>query len=156
MGNVFRSKSIKRISSPEELGQYVEISGRFSWGILIAVFIFIAGVLVWAFTGRVETSVDFGAVVSDGVLTGYIPEDEIGELETGAAVYIDGEKYTVSEISPHPERLPEDTQDYVMHIGRLIPDSFVYIFKANCSIPDGIYSATVVTESIRPVELILK
>lgn len=156
MSSVFRNKSIKRISSPEQLNQYVEISGRFSWGILIAVIIFIAGVLIWSFTGRVDTKVTFGAVVSDGVLIGCLKEEEIGELKAGAAVYIDGKKYTVSEVSSQPKRLSEDTEDYVMHIGRLTSDSWVYEFKADCKLTDGIYRASAVTESIRPVELILK
>lgn len=156
MSSVFRNKSIKRISSPEQLNQYVEISGRFSWGILIAVIVFIAGVLIWSFTGRVDTKVTFGAVVKDGVLTGCLKEEEIGELKEGAAIYIDGKKYTVFEISAQPERLLEDTEDYVMHIGNLMPDSWVYEFKAYCTLPDGIYRASAVTESIRPVELILK
>lgn len=156
MSSVFREKSIKRISSPEQLNQYVEVSGRFSWPVLIAVIVFIAGVLIWSFTGRVDTRVTFGAVVSDGVLTGCLKEEEIGRLKEGAAVYIDGDKYTVSEISTQPERLSEDTDDYVMHIGKLTQDSWVYEFKADCALPDGIYRASVVTESIRPVELILK
>lgn len=43
-----------------------------------------------------------------------------------------------------------------MHIGKLTPDSWVYEFKAACKLTDGIYRASAVTESIRPVELILK
>ena len=156
MSSVFRNKSLKRISSPEQLNQYVEISGRFSWGILIAVIVFIAGVLIWAFTGRVDTRVTFGAVVSDGELTGCLKEEEIGALKEGAAVYIDGEKYIVSQGSAPPEKLPEDTEKYAMYIGKLEPDCWVYEFKANCGLPDGIYRASAITESIRPVELVLK
>ena len=156
MSSVFRDKSIKRISSPEQLNQYVEVSGRFSWPVLIAVIVFIVGVLIWSFTGRVDTRVTFGAVVSDGVLTGCLKEGEAGKLQKGSAIYIDGVKYTVSEFSSRPKPLLTDTDDYVMHIGNLANDSWVYEFKAECALPDGIYRASAVTESIRPVELILK
>ena len=73
---------------------------------MIAVIIFIAGVLIWSFTGWVDTKVTFGAVVSDGVLTGCLKEEEISELKVGAAVYIDGKNIPFPKFPLSPNAFP--------------------------------------------------
>lgn len=54
---IFREKSIKRVSSPEELSCYVKVVTPGVWILLAAVILLLAGALCWCFLGRVETTV---------------------------------------------------------------------------------------------------
>jgi HlyD family secretion protein len=53
---LFRTASLDRLSSPEELDQVVKISVGGSWIVLVAVLLFCAGATVWAITSRLPTT----------------------------------------------------------------------------------------------------
>ena len=44
---IFRKKSLDRISSPEQLNDYIRVANPGIWMILAAVIILLAGVCVW-------------------------------------------------------------------------------------------------------------
>jgi hypothetical protein len=46
--NIFRKQSIDRISSPEQLNDYIKVSNPSIWIILTAVIVLLAAVLVWS------------------------------------------------------------------------------------------------------------
>lgn len=56
---LFREKNVKRVSSPEELNDYMRVTSPSVWAILISVIIFLVGFTVWGITGTV-TIVDDG------------------------------------------------------------------------------------------------
>ena len=53
--SIYRKKSMDRITSPEELGDYLHVTNPGIWVILTAVIILMLGVFVWACTGTLET-----------------------------------------------------------------------------------------------------
>ncbi len=61
MGNkVFRDKSIERISSPEQLNDYIRVTTPSVWIILLAAVILLFGMVVWCAFGRIEIHDDSG------------------------------------------------------------------------------------------------
>ena len=52
-----QEKSIERVSSPEQLNDYVKVSSPGVWAVLAAVLILLAGAFVWGILGRPETTV---------------------------------------------------------------------------------------------------
>ena len=44
---VFRQKSMEKISSPEQMNDYIRVSNPRVWMILAAVIVLLAGVCVW-------------------------------------------------------------------------------------------------------------
>ena len=58
--NVFREKSINRVSSPEQLNDYIRVTKPSIWIVLIALAVLLAGMLVWSIFGRVEVHNDDG------------------------------------------------------------------------------------------------
>ena len=50
---LFREKSIKRVSSPEQLNDYLRVTTPRVWIILIAVLILLFGAIVWGCAGTV-------------------------------------------------------------------------------------------------------
>lgn len=58
--SIFREKSIDRVSSPEQLNDYIKVTTPSVWLILFATLILIAGILVWAIFGKIEVNTDDG------------------------------------------------------------------------------------------------
>ena len=51
---IFREKSIQRVSSPEELNDYIRVTTPSVWFVLIALVILLLGMLAWSVFGTVE------------------------------------------------------------------------------------------------------
>lgn len=67
--SLFRKKSVDRISSPEQLNDYLRVTSPAVWVILLAVALLLAGLLIWSSTAVIESYVDGTAEVKDGVMT---------------------------------------------------------------------------------------
>ena len=61
--SIFRQKSIDRISSPEQLHDYIKVSSPGVWLVLVAIIIFLVGALVWAVNGSITINTDTGSKV---------------------------------------------------------------------------------------------
>lgn len=51
---IFREKSIKRVSSPEQLNDYIRVTSPSVWIILLAIILLLAGIVVWTLFGTVS------------------------------------------------------------------------------------------------------
>lgn len=62
MSELFRKKSIDRVSSPEQLNDYIRVTAPPVWAVLLALLILLAGMLVWSITGTVTSNEADGSV----------------------------------------------------------------------------------------------
>ena len=53
--NLFREKTLERISSPEKLTDYLRVTNPGIWAVLGAVIILLGGLFIWATIGTLET-----------------------------------------------------------------------------------------------------
>ena len=67
--NLYRQKSIDRISSPEQLNDYLRVTNISVWLILVAVIILLVGFLIWSSVATIESYTDGSAQVQGGVMT---------------------------------------------------------------------------------------
>ncbi len=51
---IFREKSLERVSSPEELNDYIRVTTPSVWIVLAATVVLLVGMLAWSIFGRVE------------------------------------------------------------------------------------------------------
>ena len=51
---IFREKSLERVSSPEELNDYIRVTTPSVWIVLAATVVLLVGMLAWSVFGRVE------------------------------------------------------------------------------------------------------
>ncbi|MCR5002518.1 MAG: hypothetical protein K6A71_12075 [Lachnospiraceae bacterium] len=58
--SIFRKKSLERVSSPEQLNDYIKVTTPSVWVILAAMLILIAGTLFWAVFGKIQVNTDTG------------------------------------------------------------------------------------------------
>ncbi len=70
--SIFREKSIDRISSPEELDDYMKVTSPALWMIFATIILILIAVLVWSVTGRIEENL----VVGNQIVT-----EEIAPIE---------------------------------------------------------------------------
>ncbi|MCR5591481.1 MAG: hypothetical protein K6F73_08080 [Lachnospiraceae bacterium] len=62
MSELFRKKSLERVTSPEELNDYIRVTTVPVWLVLLATLIILAGLIVWGIFGKVDM------VTADGVV----------------------------------------------------------------------------------------
>ena len=132
---IFRKKTLERISSPEQLSDYLRVTNPGIWIILSAVILILVGMMSWAAVGTLETRADASAVVSDGKACIVLTGTNNAELKSGMPVHVTSMDYMISEV---------ETDEY----GR----SVAY---AEVSLPDGTYEAEVVVEEIHPIQFLL-
>lgn len=153
--NLFRRKSINKISSPEQLDDYIRVSNPGVWMLLLCVIIFLAGMCVWGIFGRLETVLRVSAISRDGRTVCYVREENGLDLVQDAVVRIDGAEYPVGGISAVPVQITEDFEAYVLYADGLQIGEWVYEVSLEAGPADGIYEAEIVTESIAPMSFLL-
>ena len=63
---IFRKSSMDRISSPEQLTDYLKVTNPGIWVLLVAVIILLGGLFAWSMVGNLETVAEGVAVVENG------------------------------------------------------------------------------------------
>ena len=58
--SIFREKSIQRVSSPEQLNDYIRVTTPSVWLVLIAIVVLLVGILAWSVFGTVQTHTEDG------------------------------------------------------------------------------------------------
>ena len=135
--DLFRKKSIERVSSPEQLNDYVKVSSPGVWAVLAAVLILLAGAFVWGILGRLETTVccydtAYGA-----------------EVGAGMPVRVGGEELSLVSVSSEAVQLGADAPEAGFDAGQ-----YVYVSELSGSVGDGVYEAEIVVDSIAPLSFL--
>lgn len=107
--NVFRKKSLDRISSPEQLNSYIKVSNPSIWLILSALIIIIVSVAIWSVSGNITTMVSANAIVKSSedtpdTLICYVLPEKASNIKKNMEVNICGlyasdNRYVTGKIS---------------------------------------------------------
>ena len=156
MGNsIFRQKSIERVSSPEQLNDYIRVTNPATWATLGAVVILLIGLIVWSVAGTLETKVSTVAVSDGGTVTCYVSEAEIAGVTRGDTVRLGGREYAVAAVAAEPVAVDGSFTAYALHIGGFSVGQWVYPVTVNAPLPDGVYEAAIVTDSVSPISFLI-
>ena len=148
---IFRKKSVDRMSSPEQLNDYIKVTNPGVWMALAAIVILLVGVCVWGVFGTLETKLPVAAVSQDGQTVLYVKEDNVASVRENMNVYIGGEVYKVTSVSAQPVSVTEEISEYARHTGELSIGEWVYVVQIDGNMPDGVYKAQVVVDSVSPL-----
>ena len=133
--SLFRKKNLDRVSSPEQLGDYLHVTSPSIWIVLTAVIVLLASLFLWSSVTAVESYAAGTAEVRGGVLTFHFDEaDQAENVEAGMNVQV-GELLTP-----------------VASIGR--DESGIPIAIANADLPDGDYPARVCYRSTQIIRML--
>ncbi len=61
---IFREKSLERVSSPEQLNDYIRVTTPSVWVVLLATLILLFGMIFWGIFGKIEVHNAAGELVS--------------------------------------------------------------------------------------------
>ncbi len=64
MSEIFRKKSLERVSSPEQLNDYIRVTTPSVWLVLIAVILLLVGLLAWSVFGTVNVNTASGEAMT--------------------------------------------------------------------------------------------
>ena len=64
MDELYRKKSMEKISSPEELNDYIRVTTPSVWIVLAAIIVLLVGLLAWSVFGMVDVRDEDGSVRS--------------------------------------------------------------------------------------------
>lgn len=141
---LFREKNLKRIQSPDRLNDTIKVVNPGVWMLLAAMILLLAGALCWSVLGTMDVTLPAEAGVSADHVCLTVAADKQTALKSGMKVRIvvDGEN-TVECI------LPQSTTF------QTVEQNTTAFFEAPVHIPDGSYSALIITEEIRPLSFLL-
>ena len=121
---LYRQKSIDRISSPEQLNDYLRVTNVSVWVILAAIIILLAGMLLWSATATIESYTEGSSQVQGGVMTIRFQDQQFAKkVEAGMPVRAG------------------DAETVISSIGR--DSNGLIIATANTSLADGFYPVRV-------------
>lgn len=133
---IFRKKSLDRISSPEQLDDYLKVSTPNLWLVLCAVIVLLLGILTWASVDYLETSISAVGTIENKEAEIVLTGNDAERIQSGMQVRV-GTYDTVIDFIQYDE------------LGRAI---------AICSadVPNGNYKVEIVLERIHPISFLFK
>ena len=129
-----RIKMPQRISSPDQLTDYLRVTNPGVWVLLVSIILFLAGVFVWFYIGTLETVVEVKVNVEDK--NALVIPKESAMLAEGMPLRVHTDDYFIASV---------DTDEYWRIFG-----------TAKVDLPDGVYDGTVVTEQTHPISFLLE
>ncbi len=151
---VFRDKSIERISSPEQLNDYVRLTNPGVWFVVAAIMIILVGAFIFGITGHIDSSVP-GTCISDGGSAVCLVKREYGDRFTDDMhVQVNGQEHSVFFKNTKPVAIDSTIDSYALFVGDLELAEWVYEIEVEGDIPEGVYEARLVTERISPLSFI--
>ena len=164
---LFKKSSMERITSPEKLNDYIQVSNPASWMVLGAALAILLGMLIWGIFGQLTESVDFRGHVKDGVLYCYAPGDYADLLEAGMEASVlpqaSGEeakamKGTILSVAGQPlsfdEASRDITSDFMLSSLGTTGWNIAVTIEVEAPLYEGVvYRVNVVTDTLRPIEM---
>ena len=142
------------MSSPEQLNDYIKVTNPGVWIVLSAIIILLIGVCVWGVFGKLETKISVACESNGSEAVLYIKEKDISSVKKDMTVSIGGNSYTVTSVFAEPVSVTEGIGEYARRIGNLSLGEWVYTVKIDKVLPEGVYSATIVIDSVSPLHFV--
>ena len=133
---IFRQKSLDRISSPEQMHDYLRVTSPQLWMLLAVVLSLLIGFVIFASTTNMESAVTVKGTVTGGACVVQLDVDQRDNLDPGMPVRIDGKEARITSL----------TQDQNGFTGT--------IDLGDLDIPEGDYDVEIVMESTDPIHFL--
>lgn len=159
---IFREKSLERISSPEQLNEYIKVSSPGVWLAMLAVAVFLIGAVIWAINGEVDVYVPAVASASGGRTTLYVPCNELDKsvIDDSIDFKTDNGRFVLKgdSSSAVPTEVTDELLDSldptVVYTGQLHEGDWLYILDGSSNLSDGVFPCRVVSEEYAPIHFI--
>ena len=133
-GGLFRQKTIDKMSSPDELTDYLKVTSPSVWAVLAAVVVLLAGLIAWACVGTLPTKVDASVVVQGGAASVHVSDSH--DIQEGMQLTVESQEHAIESVS---------ADEYGKPVGH-----------ANVDLPNGTYNGTLVVYETRAIDFLLQ
>lgn len=154
--SLFRKSSVNKISSPEQLNDYIKVSNPSVWVVLGAIIVLLISIFVWGLFGNLETSIIKNGIAKNGNIVCYFEEMNIENIKEGMKVKVgdvEGAVISVDKVPLSKEKIEEKLDDYTAYSLSLDTWNYKVIVKAD-GIIDGICEVSIVLESVKPLSFV--
>ena len=132
---LLKKENVERVSSPEQLSDYLHVTTPATWVVLAAVILLLASLFVWSSVAAVESYATGRAEVRGGVLTMTFDDaEQAGNVEVGMNVQVGDLVTSVQSIGTDED-------------GRRLA-------VADAGLPDGSYEARVGYKSTQIIKML--
>ncbi len=139
---VFRQKSVERISSPEQLQDYMRVTTPGVWMVLLAVILLLAGIIISSALVTVESKiVEQGVVEEDGMILDItLPMEQKGLVAPGMKVRVADREAKVDMVFQAEDAL----------------EVLATLPEGADKLAPGTYDVEIITETVTPISFLFK
>lgn len=155
-GKLFREKNIEKVTSPEQLNDYIRVTSPGVCLTMGAVLVFLVCVCVWAAAGTLDITVEAKGLADGKILYCYLDEEDIQYVREGMTVHTKAGEGTVKSVSEIPDdyemmaqRLGGENMVHALHIQDGEWRYLVGISREEDS--EGLMDVSIVTERVSPI-----
>lgn len=152
--DLFREKSLESIASPEQMTDYIKVIGPGVWIVIVAVIVFLSGVIVWGVFGKLNTTDDTVAIVDEGLAVCYVDEETAKDIDKDSSILIGGELTDIVSVSTVPIEASEVYDAGTLADLGLTGHEMLYPVTARSNLSDGSYNTQVIVEQIHPMSFV--
>lgn len=154
--SIFRKESLKKVSSPEELNDYIKVTSPGVWLAIAAAAALLIAALVWAIFGSLESSVTVQGLAKDGKVQCFVTDTSA--IHEGCSVQVGGKEGKVTSVSTRPisrEQAIETSGGDEYDVYCLDLSDWNYVVEITAAdVSDGLVTASVVTDSVSPLSFL--
>lgn len=156
--SIFRKEAQERLSSPDDLDRYLQVTNPSAWVVLLAIAALVVGLGVWGVFGTVTTSVECGAVFEDGTVFGFVSVDDVSKVHEGDVAHVNGRETKVVSVSTIPYSRSEVgdriKSEYLVKSIMLDDWGYEVVFEDVDRLVSGVpYKASITTRHVSPASL---
>lgn len=156
------SQNAGKISSPEQLTNYIHVTQPGAWIVLSGVLVFLAGFFIWIFTGELEVSSPAYAYAQGEEVYAYVFPELAAKLKAGMQVRlaesgISGQvKAVENKLSSYEEILSQIGQTNASAMNINASDKLIRVDLNMNNAPQDVSRVIFVTDTVKPLTLFLK
>ena len=152
--NIFRQKSLDRVSSVEDLDKYIKTTTPSLWLLLASIIILLVGVIVWAVVGKINVETVSACSVTSGKITCFVNEDRVESINEDSFIEINDTVIKINKVNG-PIEANEQSDKAALHTSNIQIGTWYYEVIGACNLSDGNYKGKVVFEEVSPITYVI-
>ena len=154
---LFREKSLEAVESPESLNDYLKVTSPGIWMVMEAVILILIGGIIWSIFGLIDTTVMVAVSATAEGTVCYVPFEQMEGVIKAGSVSVEGRELPIqADGKATMATVTEEMSPFLRVAGGLeVGDVIVQTALAE-GLAEGVYSGSVVTESLHPIKLLLQ